>query len=71
MTAKAPRCPACSRRVRPHHEEIVVTNLDSGKKWTYHATQACVSQAVSTLMRPGTVHYSDYFAVRIPTESMN
>ncbi len=69
MTAKAPRCPACSKRVRPHHSEIVVTDLESGKKRTYHAAEACASQAASTLIRPGTAHY--FFAVRTPDGSMN
>ena len=65
---KQPRCPACSRRVRPHHPEIVVTDLESGRSLTYHAAEACATKASAVMLRPGTVHH---WAIRTPDGSMN
>ncbi len=63
---KDPRCPACGKRVRIHHPDIVLTNLETFKRRTYHA--ACGKEAAIEAKKPGTVHH---FAIRRPDWSVN
>jgi hypothetical protein len=65
---KLPRCPACGQRVRPHQLEVVITDVLSGKRRTYHAARACMEEASDAMLEPGTVHH---FAVRTPNGDMN
>jgi hypothetical protein len=63
-----PCCPACKKRVRDHQSEIVLTDLRSGRRQTYHATVACAKRASVVLHQPDTVHH---WAVRVPDGSLN
>jgi hypothetical protein len=63
-----PRCPACKKRVLGHQSDIVLTDLRSGRRRTYHATQACAKGASVVLHQPGAIHH---WAIRTPDWSMN
>jgi hypothetical protein len=63
-----PRCPACGEHVRPHQPVVVITDVVSGKRRTYHAVRTCMEEASDAMLKPGTVHH---FAVRTPNGDMN
>jgi uncharacterized protein with PIN domain len=63
-----PRCPACKKRVRGHQCAIVLTNLPSGRRRTYHVTEACVKRAFVVLYQPGAIYH---WAIRTPDGNMN
>jgi hypothetical protein len=65
---KLPRCPACGESVRPHQPEVVITDVVSGRRRTYHAARTCMEAVSEAMLEPGTVHH---FAVRTPNGDMN
>jgi hypothetical protein len=63
-----PRCSACNKRVLGHQPEIVLTDLRSGRRSTYHTVGACLKRASAALHRPGAIHH---WAIRTPDGRMN
>jgi hypothetical protein len=63
-----PHCPACKKRVRGYQSEIVLTDLRSGRRRTYHTAAACAKRASAALHQPGAAHH---WAIRTPDGSMN
>jgi len=47
---------------------VVITDVVSGKRRTYHAVRTCMEEASDAMLKPGTVHH---FAVRTPNGDMN
>jgi hypothetical protein len=63
-----PRCSARNKRVLGHQSDIVLTDLRSGRRRTYHATQACAKDASVVLHQPDAIHH---WAIRTPDWRIN
>jgi hypothetical protein len=50
--AKKPRCATCEKRIRPHHQDLVLEDLGTGRRRYYHGDRCAASAYELAARRP-------------------
>ncbi len=63
MSAKAVRCAGCERRIRPHHPDVGVLEVSTGRTRLYH--QECGPGAFLAAQEKGGAYLATYRHVEL------